>query len=370
MLIAMEAETSSDQRPVIQAREILDKIERGEDVYYDGVIIEGDLDISELELPAEHLHRKGLQKVIGLSDERKVVDSQITITNSKIQGNINFSNTYFKEDITFTGSEFVEKAEFWDVEFGSIANFDETKFSGDYATFWLSDFNAYGDFSGANFVKKTDFSGADFAEKADFIGTNFGGDAEFYRCKFYQYVSFKDATFGRPASQEIACRIAKRNMEDLGNKAEADYYFYKEMEAIRKQNGIKGTDTLPWPWKMQLFDWLRSTRSKIWRLGRYDIFEYIFIQGIFGYGVRPLRLFGFWILMALAFALIYWYYDAVDGASAWFDYVWFSIATSATPGYALYNPVGHYKIVTGIQAIIGTFMWAAFIATFARKWPR
>jgi len=31
MLIAMEAETSSDQRPVIQAREILDKIERGED---------------------------------------------------------------------------------------------------------------------------------------------------------------------------------------------------------------------------------------------------------------------------------------------------------------------------------------------------
>ena len=64
------------------------------------------------------------------------------------------------------------------------------------------------------------------------------------------------------------------------------------------------------------------------------------------------------------------YFDAVEGASAWFDYIWFSIATSATPGYALYNPIGHYKIVTGIQAIIGTFMWAAFIATFARKWQR
>ena len=32
-----------EPEPVIQAREILAKIERGEDVEYDGVIIEGDL---------------------------------------------------------------------------------------------------------------------------------------------------------------------------------------------------------------------------------------------------------------------------------------------------------------------------------------
>ena len=53
----MEPQTSSDQRPVIQASEILAKIERGEDVEYDGVIVEGDLDISGLELPTEHMDR-------------------------------------------------------------------------------------------------------------------------------------------------------------------------------------------------------------------------------------------------------------------------------------------------------------------------
>jgi len=167
-------------------------------------------------------------------------------------------------------------------------------------------------------------------------------------------------------------------MEDRGNKNEADYYFYREMEAIRTKNGIKGTSKLRWPWNMRVFKphdskskrWLKLIGSKIWRFGRYNLFEYVFIQGIFGYGVHPLRLFGFWILMAVAFASFYWYFDAVEGARTSVDYIWFSIATSATPGYALYNPIGHYKIVTGIQAIIGTFMWAAFIATFARKWQR
>jgi len=121
---------------------------------------------------------------------------------------------------------------------------------------------------------------------------------------------------------------------------------------------------------MQASEWIKLVGSKIWKLGKYDIFEYVLFQGIFGYGVHPIRLFCLWILMAFAFASIYWYCDAIDGARTTVDYVWFSIATSATPGYAHYNPIGNYKFLTGFQAIIGTFMWAAFIATFARKWQR
>jgi len=37
----MDSDTSSKPRRVVQAREILDKIERGEDVEYDRVIVEG-----------------------------------------------------------------------------------------------------------------------------------------------------------------------------------------------------------------------------------------------------------------------------------------------------------------------------------------
>ena len=79
MVIAMESDTSSDQRPVIQASEILAKIERGEDVEYDGVIVEGDLDISGLELPTEDIDITEAEKTIGLTYELKGVSSQITV---------------------------------------------------------------------------------------------------------------------------------------------------------------------------------------------------------------------------------------------------------------------------------------------------
>jgi len=57
----------------------------------------------------------------------------------------------------------------------------------------------------------------------------------------------------------------------------------------------------------------------------------------------------------------------VSQSSDWIDYLWFSIATSATPGYALYKPLGDFRLVAGFGAILSTFMWAAFITTFSRK---
>ena len=98
----MEAENSSDQRPVIQAREILDKIERGEDVEYDGVIVEGDLDISGLELLTEQVERTKHELRQGLSSELKVVQSEIAIINSDIRGRINFSNVHFQRTVSLS----------------------------------------------------------------------------------------------------------------------------------------------------------------------------------------------------------------------------------------------------------------------------
>jgi len=476
----METDTSSDQRPVVQASEILAKIERGEDVEYDGVIIEGDLDISGLDLLTERVRRTKHELQKGLFEELKVISSEIKIINSEIQG-VNFYNAYFQKNIFFSGAKFVKGAFFKGAKFGKYADFksadfggnaifqgvqfdrhayfdgaesdgfvvafdgakfgnnasfkgakfgkfvdfigakfgrntdfEEAEFTGIYTyfseakfdgivRFLRAEFSGYAEFAGAKFGNDASFKGAKFEGNVLFLGAEFDGDVNFGRIDFGGDVNFKSATFGgnayfqgakfdghayfeydqfrqnvsfyytkfgHPGSQAMVCRIAKRKMEERGNKMAADDYFYKEMEAIRMENGIKGTKKLLWPWKMQVSEWLKLVGSKVWRLGIYDLFEYVVIQCIFGYGVRPLRLFGFWILMAFAFASFYWYFDAVEGASAWFDYIWFSIATSATPGYALYNPIGHYKIVTGIQAIFGTFMWAAFIATFARKWQR
>ena len=76
--------------------------------------------------------------------------------------------------------------------------------------------------------------------------------------------------------QELGCRIARRRLEEHGDKDEADYYFYREMEAKRKQK----------PWYI-----------------RYP--EFVFIQLIFGYGVHPFRLMSCWLLVAAIFALFY-----------------------------------------------------------------
>jgi len=403
MLTPMVADSNSNQRTVIQASEILAKIERGEDVEYDGVIVKGDLDISGLDL-------------------LKVISSKIIITNSEIQGEVNFQNAHlqkkiafeevvFGEDVYFEGAKFDGHDDFFWEEFGRYASSFQRAVFGRSAYFQGAELSGYANFVGAkflggdadftrvkfsgnvrfeevvfgedayflraNFSGYANFLGAEFDGDVYFEGAKFGGNVHFQRTKFCEGVYFEDTKFSLPVFQEMTCRIAKRKMEEVGNKKEADDYFYREMEAIRIKNGIKGTEKLVWPWNIQISgpyskskEWLKLVGSKIWRLGWYDFFEYLVIQVIFGYGVHPIRLFGFWILMAVAFASFYWYFDAVEGARTSVDYIWFSIATSATPGYALYNPIGNYKIVTGIQAIIGTFMWAAFIATFARKWQR
>ncbi|OPX77348.1 MAG: hypothetical protein A4E48_00078 [Methanosaeta sp. PtaU1.Bin060] len=86
-------ERSQDNRPRIPASEILAKIEKGEPVKYDGVVIEGDLDISKLDLPTERVERTDWQKRIGLKEDVKLVKSSIVITNSHIQGKLDFSNS-------------------------------------------------------------------------------------------------------------------------------------------------------------------------------------------------------------------------------------------------------------------------------------
>jgi hypothetical protein len=110
----MVADSSSDQRPVIPASEILTKIERGEDVEYDYKVIEGDLDLSGLDLPTEKVSRTKQELRQRLSEELKVIASEITIINSEIQGKVNFSNTHFRKTVSFREQRSFERVQFTD----------------------------------------------------------------------------------------------------------------------------------------------------------------------------------------------------------------------------------------------------------------
>ena len=303
----------------ISADWVLKRIKEGKIVRLKNAIIEGDLDIEELDLPTKHVDRTKIQKQRGFKEDVGIIKSPINIINSEIKENTNFSNTAFSGDVWFEGAIFSGDA--W---------FEGAIFSGDA---W---------FEGATFSKNAWFDGTIFSRLAWFDGTKFEGDV----------LTFRDANFTHASSQEAACRKAKNVLEKNGDREEAGYHFYQEMEGKRKQ--------------------------KAWYF-RYP--EFIFIQLIFGYGVHPLRLMACWFLAATIFAISYYANGGILSKlpvsslpktySYFIECFYFSIVTAVTPGYGKYELTSWvYQVIASIEAIFGTFMWAAFIATFARKYMK
>jgi hypothetical protein len=167
------------------------------------------------------------------------------------------------------------------------------------------------------------------------------GNVRFDGTEIKGVCSFKKAKFKYPKAQEEACRTARITQERIGDRVEADYHFYREMEAKRKhKHPIIRVLELP-------------------------------VQYIFGYGVHPWRVITTWLVAVFCLASVYWIGNGVVAADSFWEYFYFSVVTAATPGYGGYKPVtGFYQALASFEAIFGTFMWAAFIATFARKYMR
>ncbi len=177
LLLTSMAECAPDYRKVVQASEILAKIERGEPVNYDGVIVEGDLDLSELKLPSEYVERTESEiQWWGLAEEVKVIESRININNSEIRGNVALGNNIFQEQVNFENTDFTGAAYFSGSNFREGAKFSGAEFSGEYALFYGAEFSGgVAEFSGAK------FTGGDAEYPfADFHGSKFlGGDTFF-----------------------------------------------------------------------------------------------------------------------------------------------------------------------------------------------
>ena len=215
----------------------------------------------------------------------------------------------------------------------------------------VSPFEGASNFGHVEFGSYVHFGGSLFNCNANFEGCIFGSIADFDYTQFRgEILTFKNAKFKYPYNQEDACRRAKNLFEVHGNKEESDYHYYREMNGKRKQK----------PFYI-----------------RYP--EYIFIQSMFGYGVHPFRLIAVWALIVMAFGVVYWWGNGVENASHFFDYIEFSFSTAIAPGYLAaainpgsigYKPSSIYQVVAMTEAVFGTFSWAAFITTFAKKYMR
>jgi Ion channel. len=152
--------------------------------------------------------------------------------------------------------------------------------------------------------------------------------------------------------QEECCRLAKIILDKHGNKEKADFHYYREMEAARKQKKL---------------------------IPRF--FEWLLIQSVFRYGTSWYGVLFAWLGVVLLWGFIFFWWDGIrcnvgaqvmnKGFGKLVECIYFSVITAATVGYGDYSPKpGIFQFLAGIEAIFGTFMWAAFITIFARKYMR
>jgi hypothetical protein len=171
-----------------------------------------------------------------------------------------------------------------------------------------------------------------------FDNAKISGLASFETVKPTSGLSFKDTDFSDPANQERACRKAKQIWEGLGDRNQADYHFYREMEAKRKQK----------PQPARIAEWL-------------------FIQLPLKYGTSSRRLVGAWILagLILGIGLAYERGQLSSFLSSW--------AAIFAPGYALVlisGSNGYVQLIALVETILAAFFWGAFILVFSRKYMR
>ena len=395
----------SEDLKEVPASEILAKIEKGDLVLYDSVIVKGDLKVKNLEL-----QKDGENTIIcsSIVIKNSIISNTIIFNNVIFEDSVIFSDTHFAEFANFEGSQFTKHTEFIrsifnreaffrEVHFHDAAIFDGSQF-GEITEFSNSKFHELISFQGCKFGGFANFGLAVFGYFADFRGVQFVG-VNFWRSKFSAYanfskaffantyfgesqfkggLTFRNANFDSPSTQEFAFRMAKNAHEKSGNKEEAGYHFYREMEAIRRRNGFFFSEPDDFHKKSS-----QSLKAENWsiikRILWYDFFEYVFIQLIFGYGVHPKRLMISWGVIVIAFGILYMIGNGIIGAKEWFDYFKVSFAIAIAPGYiaAIINPgnsnyglIPEYQAVAMAETIVGTFLWAGFIATFAKKYMR
>ncbi len=205
---------ASESSKVVQASEILAKIERGELVDYKDVIIEGDLNLSKLNLPRDNTGKF-------------IVKSKINIIRSLVKGNMDFSSVVFQKSVnfeytnlsngaSFKRSEFGENVNFGEAYFGNDGYFRGARFYGD-AAFERVRFSDGASFRVVEFCGDVHFNDAQFADNAYFWKAKVDGDAHFNNTNFICDADFIEVVFGGHAY------FADANFDGIANFEEATF---------------------------------------------------------------------------------------------------------------------------------------------------
>jgi uncharacterized protein YjbI with pentapeptide repeats len=324
------AQSEGDGREVVQANEILEKIERGEPVEYDHVLVEGDLDLGKLDLPKRHVNRNWIEiGVLRLSENATIVSSPIRVSDSIINGNISFSNAIFGNTVDLKSSHFNGIADFRGSNFAGIADFWGSDFNGD-ADFGGSDFYTYAYFGDSDFYGYAYFRDSDFYGNAYFYDSDFNKDADFAYAQIYQSAYFGGGKFEKNAifdwsylqfadfnqtaiSGDLSLKgsqigslaltdaelgeIVLRSWKSIGHMEYDEMAYQLLLSSFRNRN-------LPDEANQCYYDYRegrRATLSKLRQPADYALMLF------YGYGVKPERpVIWAFVFMAIFAALFWW----------------------------------------------------------------
>ncbi len=184
---------------IIEAKEIIEKIEQGQPVAYENVIVKGDLNLSRL----DNRDGKAGKETIQYSAGRAEIDSPIRISNSVILNQVYLNNLILKKPVDFHGTRFMSRVSLNDLWFNDTPNFNNARFEND-ADFSTSRFNALAIFSSAQFGQTAYFRQSEFNQNARFVSAQFNQTAYFMKARFLKEAEFRSAKFGQSASFESA----------------------------------------------------------------------------------------------------------------------------------------------------------------------
>jgi hypothetical protein len=198
----------------VQAYKILDQIQDGKDIEYDHVIVNGNLDLSQLHLQRNitssiRINESTFEGFVYFKDI--TFDKAIDFSSSNFSNLTDFGGDTFKDDAYFDGVTFRREANFGDAKFNRDANFKDTIFTekanfrkttfGETVSFWNATFNGYTNFGEATFSTDAEFSKDTFRDYAYFGGATFSGNANFEgETKFIEMANFGETVFKEMAN--------------------------------------------------------------------------------------------------------------------------------------------------------------------------
>ncbi len=187
-------DNNSSYSATINANDLIKDLNSGKNIYYENIIIEGDIDFTTVKNTRNYLStikqnltfKKCLFKgrIIAYNKDRYSREEKvqflkgISFQGSKIEGNVNFRKTTFNNTVDFSNVEFESNISFEEAEFEKTADFINVEFKRD-ANFHDVDFNGKVNFSNSEFLYEVNFSWSNFDEYADFSYTKFHREPNF-----------------------------------------------------------------------------------------------------------------------------------------------------------------------------------------------